>query len=142
MMEENSDIFLAGGNALWHLAKPMHKKYSTKFVWGHPFSTYVSFDLFFNYHRPVRSLDDHFSSYVPPVTSIPPVTYRIDGLFLNQKTNNNIQLSYLLKYKHSKKHKFLKSYTCPKIFHLISVTLSCINGTIIVHFKSYLSQCF
>ena len=102
-MEENNDIFLTGGNALVHLAKPMHKEYSTKFVWGHPFSTYVSFDLFFNSHLPVRSLDDHFSSYVPPIISIPPVTYWIDGLFLNQKTNNNIQLSYLLKYKHSKK---------------------------------------
>ena len=29
-MEENSDIFLAGGDALVLLAEPMHKKYSTK----------------------------------------------------------------------------------------------------------------
>ena len=41
-MEENSDIFLAGGDALMNLAGPVHKKYSTTFVWGHPFSTYVS----------------------------------------------------------------------------------------------------
>ena len=27
-MEENNDIFLAGGDALVHLAGPMHKKYS------------------------------------------------------------------------------------------------------------------
>ena len=41
-MEENNDIFLAGGDALVYLAVPMYKKYSTTFVWGHPFSTYVS----------------------------------------------------------------------------------------------------
>ena len=40
MMEENNDIFLAGGDALVYLAVPMNKKYSTTFVWGHPFSTY------------------------------------------------------------------------------------------------------
>ena len=34
MMEENKDIFLADGDVLVYLAKPMHKKYSTKFVWG------------------------------------------------------------------------------------------------------------
>ena len=38
----NNDIFLAGGDALVYVAGPMHKKYSTTFVWGHPFSTYVS----------------------------------------------------------------------------------------------------
>ena len=41
-MEENSHIFLAGGDALVYLAVLMHKKYSTTFVWGHPFSMYVS----------------------------------------------------------------------------------------------------
>ena len=44
MMEENNEIFVAGGDALVYLAEPMHKKYSTTFVWGHPFSTYVSYD--------------------------------------------------------------------------------------------------
>ena len=48
MMEENNNIFLAGGNALLYLAKPVHEKYSTTFVWGHPFSRYVSYDQFFN----------------------------------------------------------------------------------------------
>ena len=47
-MEENNDIFLGGGDALVHLAGQIHKKYSTIFVWGHPFSTYVSYDRFFN----------------------------------------------------------------------------------------------
>ena len=42
MMEENSDILLAGGDALVYLAVPVHKKYSTTFVWGHPFRMYVS----------------------------------------------------------------------------------------------------
>ena len=30
-------------------------------------------------------------------------TYLMDSLFLNQKTNKNIRISYSLKYKHSKK---------------------------------------
>ena len=38
MMEENNGIFLAGGDALVYLAGPMHKKYSTIFVWGYLFS--------------------------------------------------------------------------------------------------------
>ena len=42
MMEENNDIFLVGGDAVVYLPEPMQKKYSTKFVWGHPSSTYVS----------------------------------------------------------------------------------------------------
>ena len=61
MMEENNDVFLAGGDALVYLAKPMHKKYSTTFVLGHPFSTYVSYDRFFNplpLYTPVHILDD------------------------------------------------------------------------------------
>ena len=47
-MEENNDIFLVGGDALVYLTVPMHKKYSTTFVWGHPFGTYLSQDQFFN----------------------------------------------------------------------------------------------
>ena len=41
-MEENNDIFLAGGDALLYMAVPMHQKYSATLVWGHQFSTYVS----------------------------------------------------------------------------------------------------
>ena len=37
MMEQNNDIFLAGGDALMYLTGPMHEKYCTAFVWGHPF---------------------------------------------------------------------------------------------------------
>ena len=42
MMEENNDIFLAGGDALVYLAETMHEKYSTTFILGHLYSTYVS----------------------------------------------------------------------------------------------------
>ena len=41
-MEKNKDIFLAGGDALVYLTVPVHKTYSTTFIWGHPFSAYVS----------------------------------------------------------------------------------------------------
>ena len=41
-MEENNDIFPAGGDALVYLAKLLHEKYSTTFVWSRPFSMYVS----------------------------------------------------------------------------------------------------
>ena len=34
MMEENKDIFLADGDVLVYLTEPMHKKYSTEFVWS------------------------------------------------------------------------------------------------------------
>ena len=56
MMDENSDTLLAGGDALMYLAVPMHKKYSTTLVWGHPFSTYVSQDQFFNLVLPGKHM--------------------------------------------------------------------------------------
>ena len=46
--EENNYIFIAGGDSLVYLAEPMHKKCSTTFVWGNPFSTYVSYDRYQN----------------------------------------------------------------------------------------------
>ena len=54
-MEENNYIFLGGGDALVSLAEPVHKKYSTTFVWDHSFCTYVSYDRFFNPTSPVRT---------------------------------------------------------------------------------------
>ena len=69
MMEENNNIFLTGSDALVYLAKPMYKKYFTKFVCGHPFSTCVSHDQFFSSHSlyvPVHILDP---------SSISPVAY-------------------------------------------------------------------
>ena len=65
-MEENNDIFLAGADALVYFAEPMHKKYSTTVAWGDPFSTYVSYDRFFNSSPPV-----HTCSYFEWPPSIP-----------------------------------------------------------------------
>ena len=56
MMEENNDIFLASGDALVYFAVPMHKKYSTAFVWGHSFSSYVSQDRYFNPPVPCKHM--------------------------------------------------------------------------------------
>ena len=130
-MEENNDIFLAGGDALVYLAEPMYKKYSTKLFWGNSFSTYVSYDVLFS---PCTQLHT-FLMNSPPFPQLR--TYLMDGLFLNQKTNNNIPISYSLKYKHSKKNKFFKSQPVQRY-----CTWSQINGIIIVHFKSNLSQWF
>ena len=47
IMEENSDIFVAGGDALVHLAGTMHAKYFTTFVWGYQFSAYIFYDRSF-----------------------------------------------------------------------------------------------
>ena len=138
MMEENNDIFLAGGDALVYLAESMQKQYSRKFIWGHPFGTYVSYDRFFNSPLPYAPLHILYDS--PPFPQF--CSYLMGSLCLNQKRNNNIRISYSPKYKHSEKNKLFRSHTRPKILHLISVTLSHINDIIIVHFKPYSSQCF
>ena len=60
MMKKNKDIFLAGADVLVYLAEAMHKKYSSTSVLGHLFSTYVSYDRFFNpllLYVPVHILD-------------------------------------------------------------------------------------
>ena len=73
-MEENNGIFLVGCDALVFLAEPVHKKYSTKFAWVHPFSTYVSYDQFFNPSAQVRTCTQFGW---PP--SIAPVAYVLNG---------------------------------------------------------------
>ena len=81
MMEENNDIFLAGGDPLVYLTEAMHKKYSTTFFGGHPFSTYVSYDRFFNplhQYAPVHILDD-------PLPFPQLLTYLMDSLFSTKK---------------------------------------------------------
>ena len=50
---------------------------------------------------PIHILDDP-----PPFRQLR--TYLMDGLFLNQKINKNIRISYSLKYKHSKEKLFTK----------------------------------
>ena len=78
-MEENSDIFLAGGDALLYLAKPMHKKYPTTFVWDHPFGLYLSYDQFCN------PLPLYTPEWPPPSPQLR--MYLMDGLPLNQLNN-------------------------------------------------------
>ena len=56
-------------------------------------------DIFLPLFAPVHILDDTL-----PFLQLR--TYLMDGLFLNQKTNN-IRISYSLKYKHSKKEYIL-----------------------------------
>ena len=51
-------------------------------------------------YAPVHIFDDP-----PPFPQLH--THLLDGLFLNQKTNNNIRISHSLKYKHSKKEYIL-----------------------------------
>ena len=95
----------------------MHKKYSAKSVWGHPFSTYVSHDRFLtplHLYASIHILDDS-----PPFPQSR--KYVMDVLFFNQQTNNNIRISYSVKYKHSEKNKFFKSHTCPVILHYLSL---------------------
>ena len=87
MMEENNNIFLPGGDALVY-NKPMHNKYSTTFVWGHPFSTDVSYDRFFNpqhLYAPVHILDD--LPPPPPTPSITLVAYILNGWPIFQPKN-------------------------------------------------------
>ena len=101
-MEENN--FLIGGDALVYLAKPIHKQYSTTFVWSHPVSTYVFYDRFFkplSLYAPVHILDN-------PLPFPRLRTYLMDSLFLNQKTNKKIRILYSLKYKYSEKKLFTK----------------------------------
>ena len=74
VMEENNGTFLVGCDALVHLAEPMHKKYFATFVWGHPFSTYVSCDRFFN-PSPQLHICTHFGWH----PSIAPVAYALNG---------------------------------------------------------------
>ena len=103
----------------------------------HLVRTYLmtNFSTFLPLSAPLHILDD-------PLHSPSCVCTQWMAYFSTKKTNNYIRVSHSLKYKHSKKNKFFKSYTRPRIFHLISVTLSHINGIIIEHFKSHLSECF
>ena len=90
MMEENNSIFLADGDTQLFLVEPLYKKYSTTFVWGHPFSTYEYYDHFsipLPLYAPVDILDDPRPSIMD--------TFIMNCLFLN-----NIQISHSLKYKH------------------------------------------
>ena len=49
MMEENKNIFLADSDALIYWAGPMHKEYSTTFVWAHLFQLPHSFTYMYRF---------------------------------------------------------------------------------------------
>ena len=51
----------------------------------------------------------------------------MDGLFLNQKTNKNIRISYSLKYKHSKKKYLQKKKKKMIMQYEINIPRSSIN---------------
>ena len=59
-------------------------------------------------YTPIHILDDP-----PPFFELR--RYLMDGIFLNQKTNNKIRISYSLKYKHSKKEYILYKKNKKKI---------------------------
>ena len=103
-MEENNVIFFAGGDAVLYLTKSMHKKSAATFAWGHSFSMYY---LMTDFSTP--SFCTHLYTFwmtSPPFPKL--CTYLMDDIFLNQKTNMNIRISYSLKYKHSEKKFFAK----------------------------------
>ena len=82
----------------------MLKKCSINLVWGHPFSTYVSYDRFFNPHplyELLHNLDD------PPSNS--PVVYVLNGWHIYQP-KNIYRISYSLKYKYLEKKFFMKKW--------------------------------
>ena len=67
-------------------------------------------------YAPLHILDD-------PLPFLQLLTYLMDGLFLNQKTNNNTRISYSLKYKHSKKEYILYEKIKSKANSTMSVML-------------------
>ena len=73
-MKEKNDIFLTGQTSA--------QKYSTTLVLAHPFSTYVSYDQFFNPPPSVLTCT-HFGWPPSPFPQLR--TYLMNGLFLNQE---------------------------------------------------------
>ena len=103
-MEENNDISLAGDDALVYLPNQCTKNIPQQLFGAlHLVRTYLMTDFSnpLSQYAPVHILDDP-----PPFLQLR--TYLMDGLFLNQKTNKKIRISYSLKYKHSKKNFFTK----------------------------------
>ena len=87
-MKENNDIFLAGGDVLLYLDKPMQKKENPQCYFGaiHLVRTYLMTQLPSCTHLYI------FLMTSPPFPQL--LTYLIDGVFLNQKTSNNMRISY------------------------------------------------
>ena len=103
-MEENNDIFLASDDALVYLPNQCTKNIPQQLFGAiHLVRTYLMIDFLtpLSQYTPVHIFHDP-----PPFLQLR--TYLMDGLFLNQKTNKKIRISYSLKYKHSKKNFFTK----------------------------------
>ena len=111
MMEEKNDIFLGGGDALVYLAGPMHKRYSTTFVWGHPFSAHVSYDQFFN----------------PP----PPCTYmysfRVTSFCVRDFIDLILSSARLYCFTTEIQELMFLSQTLTTFWHLIQLTVVCLG---------------
>ena len=82
-MEENNDIFLAGGDALVYLAKPMHKNIPQHlFVAIHLVRTY----LMTNFQPPPPSPSMHlYTFWMTPF--ILPIAYVLNGWRISQPKN-------------------------------------------------------
>ena len=73
-MEGNNDTFLVGDDALRYLTGPMHKKYSTTFILGYPFSTCRSYSRFF-YPSHI-----HLRAHMYAFRVLPPFAYVISSI--------------------------------------------------------------
>ena len=137
-MEEYNDIFLAGGDALVYLTEPMRKKYSTKLVWGHPFSTYIFYDLFFNSPFPVRTCK-HLGWPPRPFPQL-----RMYLMVAYFSTKKQITFHYRLHWDINirKKNISLRAIPVQRYCSSSQSLYLTLMACIITHFKSYLSQCF
>ena len=83
IMMEESNIFLAGGDAVVHLAEPVHRKNSAKLFQGNLFivRTYLMTDFLtpFPLYAPVYIFDD--------LPFILPVSYVLNGWPISQPKN-------------------------------------------------------
>ena len=136
-MKRNSDILLAGDDALGYLAGPMHKKYSMTFIWSHPFRTCGSYDQFFNPFYITPSAHMYVFRVPPPfVYVILSIWYRLSRfefaclkqfphIVLSQKFRNTwLNLSSLLALFLSDTHNFLASDSVPSSLHWKAFSLT------------------
>ena len=122
MMEGNSNIFLAGGDALVYLTGSIYKMYSTIFVQGYPFSTYVCQDQFFTpppLPPSLVSIFTHLQQLLLQQGCSKKFnrTYVLNNMTQMLQVNQNSNVKYNdVKMKHSTqvKNKCIKMVTCSK----------------------------
>ena len=78
------------------------------------------------YASPIVCTCKHFGW--PPPLFLHLCTYFMDGLFFNQKSNNNIRIWYSLKYKHSKKEYLLYEKIKSKNKSIVQCQLFCVRA--------------